>query len=105
MVKNNTNLDPVPKFLKEIASFINPVVKDEESFQYSIVLSKRSGSNYNRKSNLKSALEKFTFDNINYPLQKQDYKTFEQNNPSITLVIYEPDEYYEVLNCCYKSNL
>ena len=60
---NETNSDSISK-LKKIVSFINPVVDDEESFQYSIALSKRKGSNYNRKKNFKPILEKFNFDNI-----------------------------------------
>ena len=36
-------------------------------------------------------------------MQKQEFETFDQNNNSIVLIIYEPDENYKSLNCYYAN--
>ena len=49
------------------------------------------GSNYNRINKIKPFLHHFNFENINHPLKKEDYETFEKNNESISLTVYKPD--------------
>ena len=68
--------------LRKAKTYINPNCNDKEFFIYSIKLCKRKdiGDNYNRKSKIKSFLKQFNFENINYPLKKEDYEVFEKNN-------------------------
>ena len=48
------------------------------------------GPNYNRKNKIKPFLQEFNFENINYPLKKEDYEKFEQNNSNIALIVQRP---------------
>ena len=48
--------------------------------------------NLSRKSNIKKQLKSFDFKNINYPLKKEDYETFERNNNSIALIVLKPND-------------
>ena len=43
------------------------------------------GKNYCRISKIKQYTSNFTCENIKFPPQEQDYKTFEMNNKSIAL--------------------
>ena len=91
--------------LKESISVINPDVTEEESFQYSVTLSRHDemgNKNLNRKSKIKKHLKYFIFKNINYPLKKEDYETFERNNDSISLIVLKPN--YENKKLDYHFN-
>ena len=51
------------------------------------------GRNFCRISTIKSFIDNFNWENINFPPQEQDYKTFEMNNKSIALnVLQEVDK-------------
>ena len=50
------------------------------------------GANYNRINKTETFLRNFNFENINYPLQKEDYEVFERDNESISLNILKPDK-------------
>ena len=84
----------IPKWLKNLKCIINPMSKDEESFQYSIKLSKHKeiGLNCNRINKIKTFLHHFNFNNINYPLKKEDYEMFERNNELTYLVVFRLDD-------------
>ena len=61
---------------------------DNKCFQYSVTLSlyhEQSGKIYYRVPKIKLFINNFNWENINFPLQEQDYKTFKMNNKSITL--------------------
>ena len=66
---------------------------DNKCFQYSIALLKHKemGANYNKINKIEAFLKNFNFENINYPLEKEDYETFEKNNKSISLIVFKPD--------------
>ena len=49
------------------------------------------GVNYNRINKIKLFLRNVNFENINYPIKKEDYEVFERNNESISLNILKPD--------------
>ena len=80
--------------VKKSQSFLNPEksVTNEESFKYIYTLCKfkEIGNNCTRKNNIKEHFKNINFDNINYPLKKEDYERFETNN-NVSLRVYEPN--------------
>ena len=78
---------------------------DNECFEYSVALSrhKEMGSNYNRINKIKSFLKNFDFKNINYPLKKEDYEMFEENNESMCLIVFGLDNESKKLYYHFKS--
>ena len=61
------------------------------------------GSNYNRINKIKPFLQHFNSENINHPLEKEDYKTFESNNESISLIVYRLDNERKKVHYYFKS--
>ena len=60
-----------------------------ESFKYAIVTSKTSGVNRGRLKNIEKYIKDFVFEGIYYPPKKEDYETFQNNNPSTKLTIFK----------------
>ena len=92
--------------LKKSKSVINPSVTDKESFQYSVTLSRHNemgNKNLGRKSKIKEHLKYFTFKDINNPLEKEDYETFERNNNSVSLIVLKPNDENEKLHYHFNS--
>ena len=84
-----------PEWLTLKRSVLNANNKDNKCFQYSIILSlhhKQIGRNYCRISNIEPFIDKFNWENINFPLQEQDYQQFEMNNKSIALNVLPANE-------------
>ena len=81
-----------PKWIKNKKCTINPQNKDNECFQYSITVSlyhKEIKNNPERISKIKPFINNLNLENISFPPEEQDYKTFEMNNKSIALnVLY-----------------
>ena len=74
---------------------MNNKIGDKKCFDYSIVLSAHNGKmgdNYNQLYKIKPYFKSFNFENINYPLKNEDYKTFEKNNESIALNVLKANE-------------
>ena len=67
----------------------NPQNNDNKCFEYSVTLSlyhkQITGRNLFRVSKIKPFIDNIVWENINFPPQNQDYKTFEMNNKSIAL--------------------
>ena len=67
----------------------NPQNNDNKCFEYSVTLSlyhkQITGRNLSRVSKIKPFIDNIVWENINFPPQNQDYKTFEMNNKSIAL--------------------
>ena len=49
------------------------------------------GNNYYGINKIKPFLQCFNYENIKYPVKKEDCKIFERNNKSISLNILKPD--------------
>ena len=83
---NNSTFIEIPEWLKGKKlkrSVLNPNNKDNKCFQYPVIpflYHEQIGRNYCRISNIKPFINNFNWENINFPLQEQDYKTFEMNN-------------------------
>ena len=96
------------KWLKSLKCIINPIndkKDDNKCFQYPVALSRHReiGSNCNKISKIKPFLQHFNFENINYPLKKEDHKIFEKNNESVSLVVFKPDKERKKVYYHFKS--
>ena len=101
---NNSTFFKTPEWLKLKRSVLNPNNNDNKCFQYSVILSlyhEQIGKNYCRISNIKPFINNFNWENINFPPQEQDYKTFEMNNKSIALNVLQDNE--QKISHYYKS--
>ena len=72
---------------------------------YSVTLSKHReiGKNCFRIGKIKPYVSNFNFENINYPLKKEDYETFERNNELTSLNILKPSNAREKVYYHFKS--
>ena len=73
-----------------------------QSFKYAIAASKTTGDKKSRLINIKKHLNRFNFEGIRYPPNINDYKTFENNNTSIKLIILKESSKEKRL--CIKYN-
>ena len=64
---------------------------------------KEIGTNCNRINKTKPVLQHFNFENINYPLKKENYEMFEKNYESIYLLVFKPDDEHERVYYHFKS--
>ena len=73
---------------------LNPENNDNKCFQYSVTLSlyhEQIGKNYYGVPKIKPFINNLNWENINFPLQEQDFKTFEMNNKSVALnILFNP---------------
>ena len=93
--ENNVNNQRTPDWITVKSCTINPEnIKKlgNKSFNYAIAASKTSGKNRHRLTNIEKFTNDFNFNDINYPLEKKDYETFENNNPLIKLTIFKVTE-------------
>ena len=84
-----------PDWIVPIKCTINPENSKKlsnKSFNFAIAASKTSGKNRIRLTNIEKFMDDFNFTDINYPLEKRDYETFENNNLSIKLTIFKAIE-------------
>ena len=84
-----------PKLIEPLKCTINPENNKKtcnKSFNYAIAASKTSGKKRFRLTNIGKFINNFNFNDINYPLEKKDYETFETNNPLIQLTIFKTTE-------------
>ena len=83
-----------PEWLTLNKCVLNPENKDNKCFQYSVTLSlyhEQIGKNYYRVPKIKPFINNLNWENITFPLQEQDYKTFEMNNKSVALnILFNP---------------
>ena len=94
---NNTVITYVktPKWIKDVTCTINPENNKKlgnKLPKYAIAASKTSGNNRSRLKSIEEFMNEFNFKDINYPPVKKDYKTFENNNPSIKLTTLKTTE-------------
>ena len=84
-----------PDWIKNKKRTINPQNKDNKCFQYSIIISlyhKEIKNNPERISKIKPFINNLNWENIHFPPEEQDYKTFEMNNKLIALKILQVNE-------------
>ena len=79
-----------PNWLIPLKCTVNPENNkklNNQSFKYAIAASETTGDKKFRLTNIEKHLNKFNFKDITYPPDTSDYVTFENNNPSIKLII------------------
>ena len=85
-----------PEWIKNKKCTINPQNKDNKGFQYSVTLSlyhkQITRGNLFRISKIRCFINNLNWENINFPPQEQDHKSFEMNNKSIALSILQVNE-------------
>ena len=110
--KSNTNTTAAPitntktpSWLIPLKCTVNPENNkkvNNQSFKYAIAASETTGDKKFRLTNIKKHLNKFNFKDITHPPNTSDYVTFENNNPSIKLIILK--ESSKEKRVCIKYN-
>ena len=84
-----------PDWIKNEKCTINTQNKDNKCFQHSIIVSmyhKEIKYHPESISKIKPFINNLNRENINFPPEEQDYRTFEMNNKSMTLNILQVKE-------------
>ena len=90
----SSNIDS-PDWIKKKNAVTNRKNKDDKCFQYAGTFALDYGEikcNPERVSNMKPFINKYSWDEINHPSKKGDWKALEKNNPTIVLNIFYTKE-------------
>ena len=96
-----------PKWLKDKKSTINPKNNDNKCFQYAVTLAlnlDKIKKDSQRVSKIKSFIEKYNWEDIDFPSTSKDWKKFELNNEIALNILYVPYKTKQI-NIAYKNNL
>ena len=94
-----------PKWLKNKKSTINPTNNDDKCFQYAVTLAlnlDKIKKDPQRVSNIKPFIEKYNWEDIDFPSTSKDWKKFECNNEVALNILYVPYNTKKI-NIAYKS--
>ena len=94
-----------PKWLKDKKSTINPKNNDDKCFQYAVTLAlnlDKIKKDPQRVSKIKPFIEKYNWEDINFPSTSKDWKIFECNNKVALNILYVPYNTKKI-NIAYKS--
>ena len=94
-----------PKWLKDKKSTINPKYNDDKCFQYAITLAlnlDKIKKDTQRVSKIKPFIEKYNWEDIDFPSTSKDWKKFECKNEVALNIIYVPYNTRKI-NIAYKS--
>ena len=94
-----------PKWLKDKKSTINPKNNDDKCFQYAVTLAlnlDKIKKDPQRISKIKPFIEKYNWEDIDFPSTSKDWKKFESNNEVALNILYM---HYNTkkINVAYKS--
>ena len=81
------------KWLKDKKSTINPKNNDDKCFQYALTLALNLDNIDNhreRVSKIKFFIEKYNWEDIDFPSTGKDWKKFESNNEVALNILYVP---------------
>ena len=82
-----------PKWLKDKKSTINPKNNDDKCFQYAVILAlnlDKIKKDPQRVSKIKPFMEKYNWEDIDFPSTSKDWKKFECNNEVALNILYVP---------------
>ena len=82
-----------PKWLKDKKSTINPKNNDDKCFQYAVTLAlnlDKIKKDPQRVSKIKPFIEKYNWEDIDFPSTSKDWKKFECNNEAALNILYVP---------------
>ena len=88
-----------PKWLKDKKSTINPKNNDDKCFQYAVTLVLNLDK---RVFKIKPFIEKYNWEDIDFPSTRKDWKKFECNNEIALNILYVPYNTKQI-NIAYKS--
>ena len=94
-----------PKWLKDKKSTINPKNNDDKCFQYAVTLAlnlDKIKKDKQRVSKIKPFIEKYNWEDIDFPSTSKDWKKFECNNEVALNILYVPYN-TKKKNIAYKS--
>ena len=94
-----------PKWLKDKKSTINPKNNDDKCFQYAITLAlnlDKIKKDLQRVSKIKPFIEKYNWEDIDFPSTNKDWKKFECNNEVALNILYVTYNTKKI-NIAYKS--
>ena len=95
-----------PKWLKDKKSTINPKNNDDKCFQYAVTLAlnldKIKNDPQRVKPLIKPFIEKYNWEDIDFPSTSKDWKNFECNNEVALNILYVPYNTKKI-NIAYKS--
>ena len=94
-----------PKWLKDKKSTINPKNNDDKCFQYAVTLAlnlDKIKKDPQRVSKIKLFIEKYNWEDIDFPSTSKDWKKFECNNEVALNILYVPYNTKKI-NIAYKS--
>ena len=94
-----------PKWLKDKKSTINPKNNDDKCFQYAVTLAlnlDKIKKDPQRVSKIKPFIEKYNWEDIDFPSTSKDWKKFECNNKVALNILYVPYNTKKI-NIAYKS--
>ena len=94
-----------PKWLKDKKSTINPKNNDDKCFQYVVTLAlnlDKIKKDPQRVSKIKPFIEKYYWEDIDFPSTSKDWKKFECNNKVALNILYVPYNTKKI-NIAYKS--
>ena len=96
-----------PKWLKDKMSTISPKNNDDKGFQYAVTLAlnlDKTKKDPQRVSKIKPFIEKYNWEDIDFPSTGKDWKKFECNNEVALNILYVPYNTNKV-NIAYKSKI
>ena len=94
-----------PKWLKDKKSAINPRNNDDKCFQYAVTLAlnlDKIKKDPQRVSKIKPFIEKYNWEDIDFPSTSKNWKKFECNNEVAHNILYVPYNTKKI-NIAYKS--
>ena len=94
-----------PKWLKDKKSTINPKNSNDKCFQYAVTLAlnlDKIRKDPQRVSKVKPFIEKYNWEDIDFPSTRKDWKKFECNNEVALNILYVPYN-TKKKNIAYKS--
>ena len=94
-----------PKWLKDKKSTINSKNNDDKCFQYYVILAlnlDKIKKDPQRVSKIKPFIEKYNWEDIDFPSSSKDWKKFECNNEVALNILYVPSNTKKI-NIAYKS--
>ena len=94
-----------PKWLKDKKSTINSKNNDDKCFQYALTLAlnlDKIKKDPQRVSKIKPFIEKYNWEDIDFPSTSKDWKKLECNNEVALNILYVPDNTKKI-NIAYKS--
>ena len=93
------------KWLKDKKSTINPKNNDDKCFQYAVTVAlnlDKIKKDPQRISKIKPFIEKYNWEDINFPSTSKNWKKFESNNQVALNILYVPYNTKKI-NIAYKS--